>query len=99
SDGASWIIVGASSVAFTKNSYFYTGAPQSLLVPVNCTTLTMRAWGAGAGGGDFGNDGNGGGGGGFALASHVAVTPGSTLTITVGQGGDGYNAEGATFGG
>ena len=42
---------------------------------------------AGGGGGGFGSGGGGGGGGGLRTATGYAVTPGSTYTVTVGEGG------------
>jgi hypothetical protein len=43
------------------------------------------------GGGGGGRDGMGGGGGGMIWFNYFPVTPGSTLTIVVGAGGDGAN--------
>ncbi len=59
-------------------------------VPAGCDTLTVKAWGAGGGGGGGFSSGHGaaGGGGGFAQAD-ISVTPGESLTITLGGGGAG----------
>ena len=56
-------------------------------VPAGCDTLTVKAWGAGGAGGGKANGGPGGGGG-FAQAD-ISVTPGESLTITLGGGGAG----------
>jgi hypothetical protein len=45
--------------------------------------------GGGGGGGGYDNAGGGGGGGGMVLTGNVAVTPGSSYTVTVGAGGAG----------
>ena len=59
-------------------------------VPAGCDTLTVKAWRAGGGGGGGFSSGHGaaGGGGGFAQAD-ISVTPGESLTITLGGGGAG----------
>ena len=56
-------------------------------VPAGVTKVTIAAWGGGGGGG-YGQNGAGGGGGGYCGQSFT-VTPGETLTITVGKGGVG----------
>ena len=57
-------------------------ANQTFIVPLGCTTLGVKAWGAGGGGGNLGI----GGGGGFA-SGVLSVTPGEQLTVAVGSGG------------
>lgn len=60
----------------------------SFVVPAGVTTMRRRAWAGGGGGGSGG--GAGGGGGEYAEEpSSSAVTPGGTLTITVGNAGSG----------
>ena len=49
---------------------------------------------AGGGGGGFGSGGGGGGGGGLRTATGYAVTPGSTYTVTVGEGGQASSSQG-----
>ncbi|MGO1001839.1 hypothetical protein [Lysobacter sp. CA196] len=67
--------------------YTYSGASQSFAVPTGVTQVRTTMWGAG-GGGSMAASGNaaGGGSGGYADGT-VTVTPGGTLTVTVGQGG------------
>jgi hypothetical protein len=64
----------------------------SWTVPDHVHRLDMHTVGAGGGGGSgFGFNGGGGGGGGsgaYQTSSSVPVTPGETLTITVGSNGD-----------
>jgi gliding motility-associated-like protein len=75
------------------DTYFYTGADQTVIVPPGATFMTAKLWGAGGGGGVNGNpnypgsnNGSTGGGGGF-ISGKVAVTPGTTLQVIVGQAG------------
>ncbi len=59
-------------------------------VPANVTSVTIECWGGGGKGADMspGPNGGGGGGGGAYASSTVNVTPGQSLTVTVGgQGG------------
>lgn len=81
---------GGTELFDTAGTYSYT-------VPAGVTSITVPAWGAGGGGG--GGDqqtvsiyrceaGGGGGGGGEYHSEEVTVTPGETLTIVVGAGGD-----------
>src|SRR5262249_3361969 len=66
----------------------YTGADQTYTVPVGCTSITVKMWGAGGGGawqGGWSNEFSGGGGG-YSTGT-IAVTAGSTYYIVVGQGG------------
>jgi hypothetical protein len=75
----------------------HTGSDQSFTVPAGVSTVTVKLWGAG--GGAWGShSGGAGGAGAFALA-RLAVTPGETLTVLVGQGGgDGFRRT-AIYGG
>jgi hypothetical protein len=69
----------------------------SFVVPANVKQISaVVVGGGGGGGGNDDSDETGGGGGGGALAYNTfAVTPGETLTITVGAAGTGGNASGA----
>jgi hypothetical protein len=71
--------------------FSYTGSNQTYTVPSGAIALTVHLWGAGGGSG-FG----GSGGAGTYVQGNLIVTPGSSLTIIVGQGGS-YNG-GATYG-
>ncbi len=69
------------------------------IVPNDVCLLKIKAWGAGGGGG--GNDayaGGGGGGGGYAEAM-LYVTPGETITIFCGCGGNAGGSGGSAPGG
>jgi len=63
----------------------------SFVVPENCNTLVIKAWGGGGGGGDGSGGGNGtpganGGAGGYA-ESTLSVTSGDSFNIVIGGGG------------
>ncbi|MEV4510394.1 glycine-rich protein [Dactylosporangium sp. NPDC049525] len=72
--------------------YGYTGADQTFTVPAGVTGLDLKVWGAGGANGLEAK----GGGGGFTTGT-LAVTPGQTLSITVGQAGQ-ENSTVATYG-
>ncbi len=96
-----WIFLGTGEVMgqcqITVPSFTSTGS-QQWTVPAGVTSITVDVWGAGGGGSRrSGSDGASGGGGGGAFSrSILTVTPGSTLTIYVGNGGssgaDGQNS-------
>ena len=81
------------------------------ICPVDVTSIQVEMWGGGAGGGGASNTtnyaGSGGGGGAYTKNATVAVTPGTSYTITIGaagtagttsaNGGNGGNTT-ATFG-
>lgn len=73
---------GGSPVSTSFNA---TGADQTFNVPAGVTSMTVQMWG---GGGGSNRDVGAGGGGGYS-AGTIAVTPGETLTIRVGVGGQG----------
>ncbi|MDI6046469.1 choice-of-anchor D domain-containing protein [Flavobacterium yafengii] len=66
-------------------------------VPAGITSIQVEAWGGGgAGGGATGNPsaGGGGGGGGYVKNTSLTVIPGTTYTVTVGNGGVGSTGTG-----
>jgi hypothetical protein len=81
-------------------TYTTAQAATTYVVPTDCTTLTIKAWGGGGGGGETkAGTGGTGGGGGFAKGD-VTVTPGENLTIQIGGGGlGGTTAAGTGDGG
>jgi trimeric autotransporter adhesin len=97
--------VASATVACTPTSGFnvcyritYSGGAQSIVVPSGVTSVDARLWGAAGGGANsiFYTLQGGGGAGGFASGT-IAVTPGQTLGLIVGQGGI-PNSTAATFG-
>ncbi|HSY16618.1 MAG TPA: right-handed parallel beta-helix repeat-containing protein [Jatrophihabitantaceae bacterium] len=91
-DGGAWY-AGPSQHVLT---YF---SSTTFVVPANVTQLHCKAIGGGGGGSGAGNMGTltlasfcyggAGGGGGMVTDVDLAVTPGDTLTVTVGAGGAG----------
>lgn len=85
-----------------QDTFDYTGAMQTFVVPVGVTTVNIQTWGA-QGGSNWANNTNFGG----YVSGDISVTPGSTLYIYVGgqatttAGGfnGGGNGEGAGKGG
>jgi hypothetical protein len=67
---------GAQGQAFTSNGTF--------TIPTGITAIKMTVVGGGGNGGSFGG---GGGGGGAAIKYLTGLTPGNTLTVTVGAAG------------
>ncbi|MGQ3892890.1 beta strand repeat-containing protein, partial [Legionella sp. CNM-4043-24] len=79
--------------------YTATGGNQTFVVPAGVTSIYVTLWGAGGGGPDGTYSASpGAGSGGFAQNYALAVTPGETLNITVGVGGQTRSLVG-TFGG
>ncbi len=69
---------------------FTSSGTTSWSVPAGVTSVTVKAWGAGGGGGGGSTNGDGGpGGGGGFIQSSLSVTPGESLSITVGSAGTG----------
>jgi RHS repeat-associated protein len=96
------MIVGSTAdsgnSAHDPSQFFFDAGTYTWTAPAGVTSITVQAWGAGGGAGggviwpvfDFPsyNGGSGGGGGAFAEGT-VAVTPGTTYYVVVGQGGAG----------
>ena len=79
-----------------NNAFSYTGSDQTFVVPAGVTSVNVTL--SGAGGGGTSNFGLGNGGTGGYVSGTLAVTPGETLTIVVGQAGIGGGL-GNTYGG
>lgn len=95
-------VVNTTCVGTVSDTFFYSGAMQTYVVPAGVTSVTIETWGA-QGGANWVNNVNYGG----YTKADFAVTPGETLYIYVGQqpngitGGfnGGGNGEGAGQGG
>lgn len=72
---------------------FTSGGTSSWTVPAGVTKVWVEAWGAGAGGCWYG----GGGGGGY-VSGLINVTPGNSISYTVGTLGNGGGATGSAGG-
>lgn len=71
---------------FTRTNVFYQSTTWN--VPNNVSWVKARVWGAGGGGGgNYVQGASGGGGGGGYSEEILFVTPGSSIVVTVGQGG------------
>jgi hypothetical protein len=85
------IIVGIGSVLGQTTVVFDTPGPGSFIVPAGVTELTVECWGAGGAGAratsTASNRTRAGGGGGAYARSTFTVSPGSTYSYSVGQGG------------
>ena len=79
---------------------YTTAGTFTFTVPNGCTSISAVCVGGGGGGADSDDDqvrnqSNGGGGGGALAYGTIAVTPGESLTVTVGTGGAGGTGEGS----
>jgi hypothetical protein len=92
-------VIGGVNGTAGSNSYSTAGT-FNFVVPTGITSVNVKTWGAGGGGGAAGSSGNGGnGGGGGYINSTLTVTPGETLTITIGGGGGGGTSHSGGNGG
>jgi YD repeat-containing protein len=73
--------IGTAPCLAGSQTFTFTGSLQSWIVPWHCTTVRVKAWGAGGGGA-----GTSGGGGGH-VQGRLSVSPGEKLTVLVGGGG------------
>lgn len=81
--------VGGVGSSATTTTPYSTAATSSWTVPTGIYWATFKVWGAGGGpgGGSGGSSQAGDGGGGGYVSDTIAVTPGESITITVGAGG------------
>jgi hypothetical protein len=81
--------------------FVYTGSAQTFTVPTGITAIFVQALGGGAGGAGCTRSlgGAGGGAGAFGMAYITGLTPGGTVTVTIGAGGTAGSPGGAGTGG
>ena len=83
SNGTAWVSSRASPIpttqVFPSNGTF--------TIPAGVTKVRVTVVGGGGGGGNPGTTYSGGGGGGTAIKTITGLTPGGTVTVTVGTGG------------
>lgn len=101
SDGTHYQLVSWGRAAALSDNYYGTHGTYSLAVPSWAAHADIDVWGAGAGAmgsnqGSPGNVGASGSAGGQASSRGVAVTPGGTMTVVVGQGGGGTTGSSGT---
>lgn len=89
-------LILAYAVTQTVQTFTTSG---TFVVPVGVTALKMECWAGGGGGWSAGVSGPGGGGGEYSCEPAHPVTPGETLTVTVGAGGAGGTVAGTGAGG
>lgn len=94
SNGTTWISAAASGSYTNGTTVIYT-SPATFTVPTGVTAVTVCCIGGGAGGSSPSNNG-GVGGTGWGYIS--GLTPGGTVAVTVGAGGNG-SVNGAAGGG
>ena len=89
-DGAVAVVttgLDAIGIAATE-TFAYTGADQSFVIPAGITSITACLWGAGGAGGYPVNGAGGPGAAGGYSEGTIAVTPGETITLVVGGAGN-----------
>jgi hypothetical protein len=92
-------IVGSANAQTIGTSPWTAPSSGTYEIPAGVTAIRIECWGGGGAGGGAGGSlnvtGRGGGGGAYARLNTLAVTPGQTLALTVGNGGAGAsNANG-----
>lgn len=93
-NGTSWQYVGPAEAGQFQNMRSFPTGTQVWIVPAGVTRILVEAWGGGQGGGKYRLSNTvvltarGGNAGGYAR-NFMMVTPGQSLTITVGAGGTG----------
>ena len=86
---------------YSETTYIYSGTSTTFIVPTGVSSLTFEAWaGGGKGGGGDGSPvvtiGYGGAGGGAYAKTTIAVIPGDSYSLSVGQGSSSYGGTGGT---
>jgi hypothetical protein len=92
SSGSSAPTWGTPTVVSQPNCTVYTSGTNTFTVPTGITKIMVEVWG---GGGGAAISQFGGGGGGYSKGI-LSVTPGNTITATVGAGGTGGQALGSS---
>lgn len=94
SNGTAWVSAAIGSYSGPSSQSF--GSSGTFTVPAGVTKVIVSVWAGGGGGQGARNPGFGGNGstGGFGKALITGLTPGATISVTVGSGGNGGNAVG-----
>ncbi len=93
-NGTSWQYVGPAEAGQFQNVQSFPAGTQVWIVPAGVTRILVEAWGGGQGGGKYRLSNNvvvgaRGGNAGAYTRGFMTVTPGQSLTLTVGAGGVG----------
>jgi hypothetical protein len=95
SNGTDWVSQAPAGGGYAgPNATVYASGSGTFTIPSGITRLKVTVIGGGGGGGNR-TDGGGGGGGGAAIKWLTSVTPGNTLSYSVGAGGA-TNSSGST---
>ncbi len=102
-DGTTQSTAAGGGGSYVGANYQAFGSSGTFTVPTGITKISVRVW-AGGGGGRGGTNSGAyavctGGYGGFGAAVITGLTPGGTVTVTVGSGGAGGNGADGTAGG
>jgi hypothetical protein len=94
------ILWGNELIHAQTTQEYSTPGSHTFVVPAGVTEITIECWGAGGCGGRATSTTRtaGGGGGAYSKTTNLSVSPGNTLYVTVGAGGDGTSATPATGG-
>ena len=79
-------LAAKAKISIFTQTFSYTGADQTYVIPAGVTSITLYMWAAG-GQGTTTSNGSFYGGAGAYIQGNLTVTPGETLTIYVGQKG------------
>lgn len=99
--GVGWVPLWSSAYLLDRQIIYQTPGVTSFVVPTGVTQAFVECIGGGGGGGGggdgsaggvVGNVGGGGGGGGYGFKLVTGLTPGASVTVTVGAGGVEGNA-------
>ncbi len=99
--GTGWGYLTTGSDQYKNIKTFFYGAGITWSVPTGVTQIMVEVWGGGAGGNIYTKNSTTGeiscrGGGAGAYAKHLfTVTPGTSLTINIGEGGRGATGNGS----
>jgi hypothetical protein len=89
SNGTSWTSAAAPAGGFSNMQVFTSSGTFTVPAGITKVKVTVVGGGGGSSGGDSCASGNGGGGGGAAIEVISGLTPGGTVSVTVGAGGNG----------
>jgi hypothetical protein len=81
-----WTLLHITTAPSGSQTFNATGVDQTFTVPEGVSSIVVHMWG-GAGGGSYGEGYSDSGGPGGYSAATITVTPDSSLTVQVGQGG------------
>jgi len=104
SAGFSTSAITEPDTSTTAEGNYCTATAGTFTVPSGITNIAVKLWGAGGSGNDSGPEAAIGGGGGGFTSGCLAVTPGQTMRVIVGEGGmqrhnPTVDRKGAFFGG